>query len=73
MTKLEYPMNDDTLTEAIKIFNSKQICQGGPRVIDFPGKILITRSNKICVYFYYFCFQIINYNYILLRSKCETS
>lgn len=47
MNKLVYPLNVDSLTETIKFFNSKQICQGGPRVIDFPGKIVITKINII--------------------------
>lgn len=35
---LTYPTSLTDLSQAIKIFDLKNICVGGPRSIDFPGK-----------------------------------
>lgn len=41
LKKLTYPLDADQVIETLLIFNSKTICQGGPLMNDFPGKIII--------------------------------
>lgn len=40
-TKLQYPLNLNQITAAIKLFENKTICLGGPNPVNFPGNVLI--------------------------------
>lgn len=37
-SKLEYPLHSNYISQAIQILNYKNVCQGGPSVLNFPGK-----------------------------------
>lgn len=38
LIQIKFPVNNKNVLEAINYFHCKQICQGGPMVINFPGK-----------------------------------
>lgn len=40
LSQLTYPLDFMKINETIKLFEQKQICQGGPSVINFPGRYL---------------------------------
>jgi len=37
LIQIQFPLNIKNVLEAINYFHCKQICQGGPMVINFPG------------------------------------
>jgi len=37
LIQIQFPLNIENVLEAINYFHCKQICQGGPMVINFPG------------------------------------
>jgi len=49
---LTYPINTKNLSEVIGSFNYKQVCQGGPMAINFPG-------NEFNVFYIFFTLLIL--------------
>lgn len=50
LNKLEYSLNLNIITETIECFDSKKVCQGGPSVHNFPGKLpfIYTNVKQFC-------------------------
>ncbi|KAE9522969.1 hypothetical protein AGLY_016600 [Aphis glycines] len=44
-TKLQYPLNPNQITAAIKLFENKTICSGGPNPVNFPD---LKKRCNIC-------------------------
>lgn len=59
---LSYPLDILQIIETIKLFERKQICQGGPKVINFPGIGLLLKLLKLL----YIIKVLINNYYIIL-------
>jgi len=58
LIQLTYPINTKNLSEVINSFNYKQVCQGGPMAINFPG-------NKFIVLYYIIYFIRVSNIYFL--------
>lgn len=56
--KLQYPLDPKQITAAIKMFEIKTICIGGPNPVNFPGIILHNRYSIVHTYTYLYMYII---------------
>lgn len=47
LPQLTYPLDFMKINETIKLFEQKQICEGGPCVINFPGTLIFIIGKLI--------------------------
>lgn len=40
LKQLSYPLDMIEIADTVKLFDDKHICQGGPSIINFPGKYI---------------------------------
>lgn len=57
---LTYPINTKNLSEVIGSFNYKQVCQGGPMAINFPGISITTAKNNNGIWRHKECSLLLN-------------